>query len=155
MPARLPLAFADAGAVKIVVDHLLANAANYSAPDRPIVVSAKSDRRWVRVSVADFGVGMTGDEAARCFEPFWQAAGRRGGGAGIGLYIVRSLVDAMGGHLGVRTAPNKGSTFTFSLPRSEFAAKRANSPAESPGLGEGSVIQEFMRQIGVPNRRGS
>ena len=95
------------------------------------------------MSVADFGVGMTGDEAARCFEPFWQAAGRRGGGAGIGLYIVRSLVDAMGGHLGVRTAPNKGSTFTFSLPRSEFAAKRANSPAESPGLGDGTAGEAY------------
>ena len=159
LPAKLPPAIGDPGAVRNVLDHLLANAVAYSATDRPIQVSAAADRRWVRVSVADFGIGMTADEAARCFEQFWQAdiPGRRGG-TGIGLYIVRSLVEAMGGHVGVKSAPGRGSTFTFSLPRSSRVAERSRAvqaSAANPGMGVGeqSMVREFMRQIGVPVRR--
>src|SRR5688572_24989911 len=131
VPPTLADAFADAGAARKVLDHLLANALKYSPGDRPVVVSAAADKRFVRISVADYGIGMTADEAARCFEPFWQAdhAGNAGGhelgGAGVGLYIVRSLVEAMGGHVAVRSAKGAGSTFTFALPRSAKEAKRA------------------------------
>ena len=125
-----------------------------------MVVSAAADKRFVRISVADYGIGMTADEAARCFEPFWQADARslRGcghelGGAGVGLYIVRSLVEAMGGHVAVRSAKGAGSTFTFALPRSAREAQRAGREgALPPGMGEDSSIREFMRQIGVPRR---
>ncbi|HEY3240413.1 MAG TPA: EAL domain-containing protein [Acidimicrobiia bacterium] len=156
-PPNLAAAFGEIGAVRSVLDHLLANAVKYSEPDRPVVVSAAGDRRWVRVSVADFGVGMNAAEATRCFEQFWQGRqpdGRRRQGTGIGLYIVRSLVEAMGGYVGVRTAIGKGSTFTFALPRSARAVNRTGAPATA-GVGEESSIREFMRQIGVPIRRGS
>ncbi len=153
--------FADAGACRKVLDHLLGNALKYSRGDRPVVVSAAADKRFVRISVADYGIGMTADEAARCFEPFWQAehvAGASGHdvGAGVGLYIVRSLVEAMGGHVAVRSAKGAGSTFTFALPRSAREAQRAgHHGALPPGMGEDSSIREFMRQIGVPSRRGT
>ena len=159
VPPTLAPAFADAGAVSKVLDHLLANALKYSPGDRPVVVSAAADKRFVRISVADYGVGMTADEAARCFEPFWQAdhavsskfGGHELGGAGVGLYIVRSLVEAMGGHVAVRSAKGAGSTFTFALPRSAREAQRAGRHgALPPGVGEDSSIREFMRQIGVP-----
>jgi diguanylate cyclase (GGDEF)-like protein/PAS domain S-box-containing protein len=156
LPPSLAAAFGELGAVRSAIDHLLANAVKYSDPDRPVVVSAAGDRRWVRVSVADFGMGMSADQATRCFEQFWQAKvpeGRRHRGTGIGLYIVRSLVEAMGGHVAVRTAPGRGSTFTFALPRSPRAASRGGG-APSAGVGEESSIREFMRQIGVPIRRG-
>jgi diguanylate cyclase (GGDEF)-like protein/PAS domain S-box-containing protein len=156
-PPNLAAAFGETGAVRSVLDHLLANAVKFSDPDRPVVVSAAGDRRWVRVSVADFGTGMNAAEATRCFEQFWQGRqpdGRRRQGTGIGLYIVRSLVEAMGGYVGVRTAIGKGSTFTFALPRSARAVNRTSAPATA-GVGEESSIREFMRQIGVPIRRGS
>ncbi|MEW6473381.1 MAG: EAL domain-containing protein [Actinomycetota bacterium] len=169
VPPTLAYAFADAGAARKVLDHLLGNALKYSPGDRPVVVSAAADKRFVRISVADYGIGMTNDEAARCFEPFWQAdhasgghpriAGANGhdlGGAGVGLYIVRSLVEAMGGHVAVRSARGAGSTFTFALPRSAKEAQRGagHHGALPPGVGEDSSIREFMRQIGVPSRRG-
>jgi signal transduction histidine kinase len=166
VPPTLAAAFADAGAAGKVLDHLLANALKYSPGHRPVVVSAAADKRFVRISVADYGIGMTADEAARCFEPFWQAdhgrqAGSSGsggqelGGAGVGLYIVRSLVEAMGGHVAVRSAKGAGSTFTFALPRSAREAQRAGRHgALPPGVGEDSSIREFMRQLGVPSRRG-
>jgi len=163
VPPTLAPAFADASAVSKVLDHLLVNAVKYSPADRPLVVSAAADRRFVRISVADYGIGMTADEAARCFEPFWQAdtansrlGGHELGGAGVGLYIVRSLVEAMGGHVAVRSAKGAGSTFTFALPRSAKEAQRAgHGGALPPGVGEDSSIREFMRQIGVPSRRGT
>ncbi len=156
-PPNLAAAFGEVGAVRSVLDQLLANAVKYSEPDRPIVVSAAGDRRWVRVSVADFGIGMNTAEATRCFEQFWQGRqpdGRRRQGTGIGLYIVRSLVEAMGGYVGVSTAIGKGSTFTFALPRSARTVNRTNASA-TVGVGEESSIREFMRQIGVPIRRGA
>jgi signal transduction histidine kinase len=169
VPPTLAAAFADAGAARKVLDHLLANALKFSPGHRPVVVSAAADKRFVRISVADYGVGMTPDEAARCFEPFWQAdragvsesggsgsGGPEVGGAGVGLYIVRSLVEAMGGHVAVRSAKGAGSTFTFALPRTAREAKRAGRHgALPPGMGEDSSIREFMRQIGVPSRRGT
>jgi diguanylate cyclase (GGDEF)-like protein/PAS domain S-box-containing protein len=159
VPPSLAPAFADAGAVRKILDHLLGNALKYSPGDRPVVVSAAADKRFVRISVADYGIGMTADEAVRCFEPFWQAdhvAEADLGGAGVGLYIVRSLVEAMGGHVAVRSARGAGSTFTFALPRSAREAQRAaGDGALAPGMGEDSSIREFMRQIGVPSRRGT
>ena len=157
IPPNLAAAFGETGAVRSVVDHLLANAVKFSDPERPVVVSAAGDRRWVRVSVADFGHGMNAAEATRCFEQFWQGRqsdGRRRQGTGIGLYIVRSLVEAMGGYIGVSTAIDKGSTFTFALPRSARSVNRTSAPG-SAGVGEESSIREFMRQIGVPIRRGA
>jgi signal transduction histidine kinase len=137
-----------------VLDHLLGNAVAYSPHDRPIVVSATADRRWVRVSVADYGIGMTPEESKRCFEQFWQAdlpGSNRRRGTGIGLYVVRSLVESMGGEVAVKSARGKGSTFTFALPRSAKAATRGKQARYD--LGEDSSIREFMRQIGVTPRR--
>ncbi len=156
---RLATAVADKAAVRTILDHLIENAVNYSAPELPVMVSAKGDRHWVRVSVTDFGIGMTREQSSRCFEQFWQArvpdaAGRRG--AGIGLSIVRALVESMGGHVGVRSVLGKGSTFTFALPRSTRAAARSR-PLRGSGsdVSEDSTIREFMRQIGVPSRSGA
>ena len=154
VPLTLAAAFGEVGAVRGVVDHLLSNAVKFSGPDRPVVISAAADKRWVRVSVTDFGIGMAPEDAARCFEQFWRAKlpeATRREGTGIGLYIVRSLVDAMGGDIALKTAPAKGSTFTFALPRSARAVERRG--ADTRGLGEDSSIREFMRQIGVQSRR--
>jgi diguanylate cyclase (GGDEF)-like protein/PAS domain S-box-containing protein len=154
VPVTLAPAFGEVGAVRGVIDHLLSNAAKFSDPDRPVVISAAADKRWVRVSVTDFGIGMSAEDADRCFEQFWRAKlpeDSRREGTGIGLYIVRSLVDAMGGDVAVKTAPAKGSTFTFALPRSARTVERRK--ADNRGLGEDSSIREFMRQIGVQSRR--
>ena len=156
IPLHLANAQADWGALRTVVDHLLGNAVTYSPADRPVMVSATAGRRWVRFSVADFGIGMTSQEVARCFEQFWQSeagAAFRKGGTGIGLSSVRSLVEAMGGRVTVRSAAGKGSTFTVSLPRFGRGAGRVGQIVPTPGVGEQSMVREFMRQIGVPTRR--
>ncbi len=154
---ELPDAMADTDALTTVVDHLIENALKYSAPPARVRVSLRSDDRFVLLEVHDEGIGMDPEQAAHCFERFWQAESsdsRRYGGTGIGLFIVRSVVEAMGGKVTVSTQLGKGSSFTVSLPRAEvgvpvaFEPERVRPPAHG---GEPSVIREFMRQIGVPS----
>jgi PAS domain S-box-containing protein len=154
----LPPALADKGAVVTVVDHLLDNAVKYSPEGGSVTLAASADETSILISIADQGVGMDPDAAGRCFDKFWQAESsdvRRFGGTGIGLHIVRSLVEAMGGRVGVESVLGGGSTFLFSLPRPGFGPPPPVEPAaepEQPG-GERSIVREFMRQIGVPERR--
>lgn len=145
----LPLAIADEDALSTVIDHLLDNALKYSEPDTAITVEAGADDHTVFMAVTDRGIGMTTDEAAHCTERFWQAESgdvRRFGGTGIGLYIVKSLVDAMRGHIEVVSEPGEGTTFTVRLARADIG---------TPAVGdrEPSIIREFMRQVGVTEER--
>ena len=143
LPESLPPAVADPVALATVVDHLLDNAVKYSPVEAEVVLAAKAGADQVEVWVRDRGIGMTEEQAARCFEKFWQAESsdsRRFGGTGIGLYIVRSLVEAMGATIAVRSAPGQGTTFVVTL------ARRLQQEPDR------SVIREVMRQVGVASR---
>ena len=73
----------------------------------------------MRVSVVDSGTGIAPEFLPSLFEPFTQATtGVRDEGIGLGLYITRGLVDAMGGTIDVQSRPGQGSTFTIRLERS-------------------------------------
>jgi PAS domain S-box-containing protein len=99
---------------------------------------APGQARSVIVMVSDTGAGLREDQLARIWERFYQAdssATRRSGGAGLGLAIVRSLVELQGGQVWARSGgPNKGSRFSFSLPaaRSEVVPREkvVSNPAE-------------------------
>jgi PAS domain S-box-containing protein len=85
--------------------------------------------RRIRFSVADTGIGMTREQLARIFEPFYQVeqgATRRYGGSGLGLAISRQLTHQLGGTLTVVSEPDRGTTFTLELP------VNAAAPAEDP-----------------------
>jgi PAS domain S-box-containing protein len=155
LPAGLPAARADADAVTTVADHLLDNAVKYSPDGGPVSVQVRFGDNSIRISVADHGIGMDATQAARCFEKFWQGESsdvRRFGGTGIGLYIVRSLVEAMGGQIAVESSSGKGSTFTVTLLRADAALPppQSETPQSELANAEPSVIREFMRQIGIP-----
>ncbi|MBV9368308.1 MAG: PAS domain-containing protein, partial [Frankiales bacterium] len=154
--ANLPHVYANSHAVVTVIDHLIDNAAKYSPGGEPVLVRAYGDDERIRIAVSDKGIGMDAEQAEHCFERFWQAEAtdvRRFGGTGIGLYIVQSMVEAMGGTIAVESAKGVGSTFTITLLTS--AAVLAGVPAQKaagPDVGESTSIREFMRQIGVPER---
>ena len=151
--SEIPWAWGSADAVATVVDHLLDNALKYSPDGQPVVVTLEGDDGGVIVRVRDGGIGMTPEQVEHCFDKFWQADAtdaRPFGGTGIGLYIVQSLVDAMGGTIAVRSAPGEGTTFDVRLrTRPAVPDQRAAGRDQDGQPGEASMIREFMRQIGV------
>ncbi|GHG87927.1 hypothetical protein GCM10012319_46230 [Comamonas sp. KCTC 72670] len=101
-----------------VLVNLLTNAAKYGA-GRPVLVEAAFEgEEAVRVSVRDEGIGIAAEDLPRLFGRFERAVSERHyGGLGLGLYISRQIVDAMGGRIEVESQPGSGSIFTVRLPR--------------------------------------
>ncbi|MCY1075380.1 sensor histidine kinase [Archangium lansingense] len=100
-----------------VVTNLISNAIRYGA-GRPIHAQVEVVGARVRLVVRDQGIGIAPDALERIFGKFERAVSERhSGGLGLGLYITRSIVEAMGGSIRVQSRPGEGSTFTVELPR--------------------------------------
>jgi len=125
----------DAKRLVQVVANLLNNAAKYTPPGGRIRLAATAGAGQARLVVSDNGIGMSRELIGRAFELFAQAernADRAQGGLGIGLAVVRRLVELHGGEIGVRSAgPGQGSTFTVTLP----LAPAPGAVASAPGAG--------------------
>jgi two-component system, OmpR family, sensor kinase len=108
----------DQLAVDQIADNLLSNAIKYGAGE-PIEVSLGRHGAKAQLTVRDYGIGISEEDQARIFDPFERAVTRREhGGFGIGLWVVRQLVDIMHGEIHVTSCPAQGSTFTLILPLS-------------------------------------
>ena len=106
----------DQLAVEQIADNLLSNAVKYGA-GKPVEIALVRHAAEARLTVRDYGIGISETDQARIFEVFERAVTRREhGGFGIGLWIVRQLVDAMHGELHVISRPAQGSSFTVTLP---------------------------------------
>jgi signal transduction histidine kinase len=101
-----------------VLSNLVSNAIKYSPAGGPVTVQVRADRGMVVFRVRDHGVGMSAEDAETAFEPFRRSAGMRDAvpGSGLGLYVVRRLVEAHGGRIMLSTAPGEGSTLEVTLP---------------------------------------
>jgi signal transduction histidine kinase len=105
-----------------VVANLLTNAVKY-APGSPIEVRVHGGEAEATIAVRDHGPGIPVEHQERIFRPFERAPRARGGpaGLGLGLYIVRQIVEAHGGSVTLASAPGRGTTFTVTLPRTPRA----------------------------------
>ena len=114
----LPLAFADPGRIRQIIANLLTNAHTYTDEGGQIEVTAEADRAWVKIVVADSGVGMTADERSHIFDRFYRAHGASAvaPGTGLGLSIVKSLVELHEGKIEVESQPGEGTTFRVLIP---------------------------------------
>lgn len=114
---RLPTVGADETYVEQVVRNLLANAAKYSGAGSTVTVRARTAGDEVEVAVLDEGPGIVPDEADRLFQLFYRspATATRAGGAGIGLFVCKRLVESMGGRVWARPRESGGAEFGFSL----------------------------------------
>lgn len=102
-----------------VVHHLVDNAIKFSQAPDAVTVEIEPSEEHVEVRVIDHGAGIFSGDVPHLFERFHQVDGsatRAHGGTGIGLYISRTLVEAHGGTIGVRSALGRGSTFWFRIP---------------------------------------
>lgn len=106
----------DGARLEQVVTNLLSNALKFGE-GRPIELRVERSRDTARLTVTDQGIGIPPDAQARIFERFGRAVSpHHYGGLGLGLFIVRAIVEAHGGRIDVVSAPGRGSTFTVELP---------------------------------------
>ena len=120
---ELPFVVADAEALSKCVENLVSNAMKYSGENRWIRLRASYSARGaspeVRISVEDKGMGISAADLPHLFEPFFRGQDAREGqirGVGLGLYLVKRMMEAMGGGVSVSSKPSQGSTFTLHLP---------------------------------------
>ena len=118
--APLPVVLAEAQAIEIIFGNLVTNAINYSPEGARIEVEGAFDDASVRVSVSDNGFGIEERHQEKIFERFYRVKDdqtRLITGTGLGLPIVKGIVDELGGHIELESRPGEGSTFTVHLPR--------------------------------------
>jgi signal transduction histidine kinase len=115
----LPLVLGDPQRLSQVFDNLIGNAIKFGPNGGTIRVSVQPEDRFVRAEITDQGIGVPADKLDRIWERFYQvesATTRRFSGTGLGLTIVKRLVEAHGGRVGVHSVEGQGSTFFFTIP---------------------------------------
>ncbi|HLA42080.1 MAG TPA: ATP-binding protein, partial [Aggregatilineales bacterium] len=111
-----PPIYGDAYLVQRAISNLIANAIRYTPPGGVIDVSTCANQDWVEVHVTDSGEGIAPEHLPHIFERFYRADDsrtRQSGGRGLGLAIVRQIMDQHGGDVRVQSNPGSGSTFTL------------------------------------------
>jgi PAS domain S-box-containing protein len=123
LPSASPLVWADPERVEQVLVNLLTNAAKYTPADSTITIQCRPlrDSPSVVVHVSDEGIGIAPEHLPRIFDRFYLTEESKKG-VGLGLYICRELVKAMGGEIWVVSEVGRGSTFSFTLPVEADAA---------------------------------
>lgn len=118
IPPGIPDVRIDANRIGKVLHHLLENAAKYSDEGKPIIISAEVKDSSVIISVADQGVGIDDFDRTLIFDKFYrgQSQRHRVQGTGMGLAIVKAIIEAHGGKVDVTSQRELGSVFFFSLP---------------------------------------
>ena len=119
VPPGLPSAAGEDTYLEQVLRNLLGNAAKYGGTESVVTVSADADDAWVTLRVEDQGPGIDEDELDQLFELFYRSprTAATASGAGIGLFVCRQLVAAMGGSITAERRPEGGAAFVVALPR--------------------------------------
>ncbi|MGH9409113.1 MAG: sensor histidine kinase [Vicinamibacterales bacterium] len=116
---EVPPVIGDEAALRRVLHNLIGNAIKYGGDSKWVGVAASRAGNYVAVTVSDRGIGIAPSDHARVFDPFYRARDVIEGqiqGAGLGLSLVKRIVDAHGGRVSLESAPGQGSSFTLMLP---------------------------------------
>jgi two-component system, cell cycle sensor histidine kinase and response regulator CckA len=152
LPPKLPVLRADGRRIVQVLANLFSNAAKYSSPTAPIILSAECAGEEVTVHVRDSGIGIPGDKMSLLFQKFVQVHERGARGTGLGLFICKGIIEAHGGRIWVESAGSgKGAVFSFTLPvlKEKRPAKRADSVVEGAGEPGGRAYRQAGRRIRI------
>jgi PAS domain S-box-containing protein len=115
-----PPVWGDPERLREVLTNLVSNAVKYSPGGGSVWIGGRTDATGVTVYVADQGIGIPAEEQGRIFDRFHRvetSLRRTTEGTGLGLYLVKAIVEAHGGRVWVESAPGRGSIFMFSLPK--------------------------------------
>jgi PAS domain S-box-containing protein len=142
LPGTLPLVDVDAAKLQQALTNVLSNAYKYSPGGGAIRLSAvhreHKGQDFIGLRVADEGIGMTPEQLARAFERFWRADGSGNiPGTGLGLCLVREIVEIHGGQVQIDSRYGEGTTFTLWLPQARPGepVRRAVHPASTSAAG--------------------
>jgi PAS domain S-box-containing protein len=133
VPPNLPCVRADRNRLVQILENLIGNAVKFTKPGGRITVGAMPDDRDVLFWIKDTGIGVAAEHLPHLFDRFWQvspAEGRRG--LGLGLAIVRGLVEAHAGRIWVESTPGEGTTVFFTLPAAP-PGQQPHAANEPPG----------------------
>jgi signal transduction histidine kinase len=122
LPKKLPPANIDSRRIAQVLLNLIDNAITHTTRGGIITVAARQLDNWLEISVEDTGEGIPAEDLPNVFERFYRvdkSRARATGGTGLGLAITKSLVEAHGGKIEVRSEEEKGSRFAFTIPLSQ------------------------------------
>jgi PAS domain S-box-containing protein len=122
----LPLVLADVEKIKIVVQNIIDNAIRYTDKGGKVTITLKYGKRELECSVSDTGVGIPLDQQSRVFSKFFRGANAlrmEPEGSGLGLFIVKNIIEAHGGRIWFESEEGKGTTFYFTLPVEEKFAE--------------------------------
>ncbi len=120
LPTDLPKAYGDRDSIATILTELATNAEKYSPPDTAVELSAEADAHTVLFRVSDRGAGIRPEHVERAFEPYWQGESgdrRHNPGAGLGLYLVRRIVERQKGWVSLRPRDGGGTVAEVRLPR--------------------------------------
>jgi signal transduction histidine kinase len=121
LPAELPKAYGDRDSLATILTELATNAEKYSSPDTTVELDADADEQTVTFRVSDRGAGVKPEHVERAFERYWQGESgdrRHHPGAGLGLYLVRRIVERQHGWVALRARDGGGTIAEVRLPRS-------------------------------------
>jgi signal transduction histidine kinase len=122
VPDRLPKVRGDRAGVATIITELVTNACKYSTDWVDVELTAGADERTVWIRVSDRGLGISREYTERAFERFWQLETgdqRRYGGVGLGLYLVRRIVERQNGWVSLRARDGGGTVAEVRLPRAD------------------------------------
>jgi signal transduction histidine kinase len=143
VPEEAVRVHADPLRVTQILRNLVSNAIKYNVESGWIRLTVVPIDGWAQVSISDGGIGMTPGELAVLFEPYTRGSTQRKiRGVGLGVVIVKRLVESHGGEVTVTSVPGKGSTFTFTIPLSQAGSDNMDGdPARTPSFSDlqGSV----------------
>jgi signal transduction histidine kinase len=135
VPADTPPVSVDREHIERALRNLLNNALQYTPPGGTIRVGARAiGQGWVELSVADTGIGISQADLPRVFERFYRTDKSRErvrGHSGLGLAIVREIVEGHGGQITVESKPNRGTVFRFTLPQAGRPERKREPSAAS------------------------
>jgi PAS domain S-box-containing protein len=129
VPADLPAIWVDRDRLLQILDNLVGNAVKYTPPGGRITVGARRRDPHIVFWVTDTGAGIAPKDLPHVFERLWQAKHGDRAGAGLGLTIVKGIVDAHGGRIWVESKLGAGTTFYFSIPCAPGAESWRSEPA--------------------------